>query len=171
MQKVYDQIILSFHLDTYCFRLFFTPFSFLGFFLQLSLSVLFTITNKFYLALVFTFLLSQIYLTFLFYTVFFYLFFLFALHYFESLFPQLLRYVSSLSIFFSIFIYGFSFHYFDDFVDHIFISQSFTISIFFILFPLLSSLFLFSFIYPLVSPPPQLLLINYYLFHLSFILI
>ena len=70
MQKVYDQIILSFHLDTYCFRLFFTPFSLLGFFLQLSLSVLFTITNKFYLALVFTFLLSLIYLTFLFYTVF-----------------------------------------------------------------------------------------------------
>ena len=57
-----------------------------------------------------------------FFLLFLYGFFLFALHYFESFFPKLLRYVSSFSIFFSIFIYGFSFHYFDDFVDHIFIS-------------------------------------------------
>lgn len=140
------RIFLSFHLYTHYFRLFFTPF--FGFFLQLSLSVLFTITNKFYLALVFTFFTFLDLFNF-FLSVNFYLFFLFALHYFESFFPKLLRYVSSFSIFFSIFIYGFSFHYFDDLVDHIFISQSFTMSIFFILFPQIS-LFIPSFI---ILPP------------------
>lgn len=78
---------------------------------------------------------------------FYFGFFPFALHYLESFFPQLLRYISSLSIIFTIFIYGYSlYHYFDDLVDHLFISQSFTISTFFILFPHQRSLIIFSFI-------------------------
>jgi len=94
---------------------------FYGFLIQLSLSVLFTITNKISLALVFTFyfLIFQ-----LFFTIYFGLF-LFALHYLESIFSQLLRYISSLIILFTIFIYGISHITVSTFiVDHYFISDS-----------------------------------------------
>jgi len=115
MQKVHNLITFS------SYEIFTVSGSFhsllFGFFIQFSLSVLFTITNKIYLA--FFFLLFTSFLS-----IYFYINFLLAyfISFFTTLkvifFLQLLRYFSSLNIFFHSFLLGYRFLSFSLFVTN-----------------------------------------------------